>query len=367
MRLHHIEVASFRNLQTARVDIGPRFNIFFGGNGQGKTNLLEAVGLLCELRSFRGVETEALISHGKETAQLSALAHSGGLDYEVKLTLGAGLRRLVVNGKPVVRQKNYLGTLPNVVFAPEDVRLAKGDPATRRRFLDRALFLVQPAHWDRSMEYKQMLKRRNRLLKEQRTADPLFEVYSERMAALGAEISFHRSLFAASLSAKMEEAARAVSAGSERFSLRYASHLDRDGEAFSDGGQRLAELLKQSLRRDRERGWTSVGPHVEDLAIDVDGHSASDYASQGQLRTAALAMKIAEIEVLHRMTGIFPALLVDDLSSELDLMRRERLLHYLSTTGGQVLLTSTEESLGAALEAEGLKRFKVEEGRVSPV
>ena len=365
MRIQYVELSDFRNIENCRVKLGSRFNLIVGKNAQGKTNFLESVALLTELRSFRKSSLEQYVSFGKEVARLSALAYASGLDYEIDLQLAKGVRRLKVNGKAVVKQKDYLGSLPVVVFAPEDVRMSQGGPDRRRRFLDRALFLLQPEHWDRALEYKQLLKRRNLLLKELRTKDPLFEIYSEKLSALGAEISFHRHRLALSPRPQLREAVSSISEDSDRVDIAYQSHLDpSDTELVSDGGARMMELLERSLPRERRIGHTTVGPHVEDLAITIDGRPATDFASQGQHRTIALAMKIAEIEVVNRSSGAFPTLLIDDLSSELDHTRREQLFAYLKHTGGQVLLTSTDPDIAAGFADEDLIIYRVRDGRI---
>jgi len=363
--IHDVQVSDFRNLASIALSLSPRFNIFHGENAQGKTNFLEALAVLTELRSFRSATLEQMVGLGSEQSTMGLTANSAGLDYEIRLELSKGKRRLRVNDKAVTRHKDYLGRLPSVVFAPEDVNLSKGGPDRRRRFLDRALYLVQSSHWTRMTEYKQVLKRRNALLKEQRTMDPLFEVYTEKLATLGAEISFNRHMLTQSLQGLVAQAVKDVSGSEDKVHISYATHLpDTDGEVVSDNGASLMDLMKGRLPRDRKVGYTSVGPHVADLVVEIGGMPASSFASQGQHRTIALALKVAEIEVIHRMRGAFPILLIDDLSSELDAGRRERLFDYLKRTGGQVVLTSTDPDIAAGFTSEDLAVFHVENGEI---
>ncbi len=379
VRIDRLSVEGFRNLRQVRLDLNPRFNCFTGSNAQGKTNLLEAVALLADLRSFRAGRTEDWVVEGGERAHIKGRARAGELDYAVSLSIGRGTRRLVVNDKPVRRHKDYLGQLPSVAFSPEDVRLAKGSPDARRRFLDRALSLVRPGYWDLALEYKQVLKRRNALLKARKAHGELFDLYSEKLAECGAAIDQARASMTADLQRLSRQAVAAVSENSEVLELSYLSSPPDETQAlFGDSSSvegaetspdrvaALTQALQRKAPHDRERGYTSVGPHTADLGIRLDGRLAQTSASQGQHRTLALALKVAEVEIVHAARGVFPILLVDDLSSELDAGRRARLFDYLTRSGGQVLLTSTDPEIGAGLAPYGLAAFTVRAGLIEP-
>jgi DNA replication and repair protein RecF len=367
LKLVSIEFTDFRNLAPCRVELGPRFNLVLGDNAQGKTNFLEALAVACELRSFRATRLEELLAFDCEQARLAAYAECGGLDFDVRLELSRGARRVRVNGKAVTRQKDYVGQLPAVIFEPDDVRLSKGGPQRRRSFLDTALFLVQPSHWDASARYRQVLKRRNLLLKERKTRDAMFEVYSEQLAKLGAQIAAGRLRMCAELNTLIGESVARVSDQHDRVALTYESHLPSvDGEPVEDGGQTLLGALNERTAHDRELGYTTVGPHVEDLLIHINDQPAARFASQGQHRTVALALKIAEIEIVHQKRGVYPLLLIDDLSSELDAGRRTRLFEYLTRSGSQVVLTSTDPDVAAGFAHESLSTFTVSGGRIHP-
>lgn len=356
----------FRNLEHIALRFSSRFNFITGDNAQGKTSLLEAIAFCCDLKSFRGALPETMVAHDAEQASLKMNAETGGLTYDVTLTFAKGRKSLSVNEKTVGRHKDYLGKLPIVSFIPDDVRLATGAPENRRRFLDRTLFLVRPAHWDRLIEYRQVLKRRNMLLKQRKTADPVFTVYTENLAKLGAKISFGRHKIVDSLAKQVEAAVSEVSGGADEVRLDYRSHISkRKGEVVDDEGESLLALLQKRLHTDRERGWTSVGPHTEDLHVLLGDKPAAKVASQGQRRALALALKIAEIEVIRRIRGTTPALLIDDLSSEFDETRRKRLFDYLKRTGGQVFITSTDDKPIGDFTDEETATFNVKAGSIS--
>lgn len=367
MIIHKVEFSSFRNLQDSNAALSPRFTFIVGKNAQGKTSFLEVISLLCELASFRKANLKDLITFGQSEASIFCSAEASGLDYQTRLILAKGSRRLKVNDKSVIRHKDYLGKLPLVTFTPDDVRLSQGSPQRRRQFLDRALFLFDPSHWDRCSEYNKHLKRRNILLKEQKIRDPLFEVYTEKLASLGAEISMCRQLMSLKIETEMIKAVDAVSSSKDNISMRYNtdfSDCELTEENIKSNTESLLEKFSSAVLRDKRVGYTTVGPHVEDLAIYINDKKASDFASQGQHRTIALALKISETEVVHTVRGIFPVLLIDDLSSELDNERREKLFAYLKSTGGQVVLTSTDENIATGFLDEECLIYKVTDGKL---
>ncbi len=370
MHFQQIQTYRFRNLRDVSLELGSRFNLLIGENAQGKTNFLEAVALLSELRSFRRARSGDLLLQGESEGWLQGQAEVDELDYTVRLRLESGKLALTVNGKGVSKKKDYIGLLPTVVFTPEDVRLTTGEPERRRRFLDRTLFLLQPSHWVRVVEYKDVLRRRNSLLRERQVKDPLFEVYSEKLAKLGSAITQQRQELVASLQKQVDQAIEQVSSGKERVRLLYSSRWQgTDTESLSEQGEashwkRLLQILEKQVDTDIERGWTSIGPHTEDLIVQLDGARAQRFASQGQNRSIALALKIAETEVLHAARGTYPVLLIDDLSSELDRQRRERLFRYLAGTAGQVILTSTDHQPAGNLKGSDLRLFHVQQGEI---
>lgn len=363
MRIAELELSGLRNLKPTHLSLGPRFNLFWGDNAQGKTNLLEAVSLLGDLQGFRQADAEALIAQGGEQAWLRAFATVDGLDYQVALEFTAKGRRLKVNGKAVSALKDFLGRLPVVSFIPDDVRLSKGQPEARRRFLDRALFLTAPAHGATLLAYRQVLKRRNMLLRNDRAHDASFAIYSEQLAGLGAEIRLARCGLIDELERLVRVHVSQVSDAREDVTLAYRSRVPPAATAEEDKAALLAGYAERAVV-DAARGYTTLGPHADDLDIRLNGLLAADYASQGQHRTLALALKLAELHVIHRQRGIYPVLLIDDLSSELDEARRERLFSVLGETSGQVLLTSTEAA--PASRAAAWRRFTVRAGEILP-
>ncbi len=360
-RLERIRIAGFRNIETAELSFDARFTLLFGDNAMGKTNALEAVGLLGDLRSFRNAKRRSLIATDAEEARIRARLLDGDLPYDAAIRLDARQRTVEMNGKAVTRNREFVGRFPMIVFTPEDIGLPKGPPEDRRRFLDRAVFLLRPSHLSRLTEYRRYLQRRNLLLREPNPDRNLMAVYDGRLSELGAELERDRRYMAGLLEREANRILRGVSGGGETLRLRYRSGTDRKDDA-PPTAERLAARLKAAWEADRRRGFTSRGPHADDWTAELSGHPAASHASQGQLRSLAVSLKIAKMEIVRQRRNMTPILLIDDLSSELDERRRERLFAYLSDGDGQVLLTATGAKPYFWLPESDRLAYRVENG-----
>lgn len=352
MHLERVWVDGFRNLSAVELIPHRRFTIVEGDNGQGKTNLLEAIYLLAGLRSFRTSRLAECVNFDLARAEVAGRVVRGGVATDLGVELGgkkgrkAGRSKVWVDGKVAARAADYLGRLVVVVFTPDHLRLPFGEPEARRRYLDRALFNHRPGWLTTLRRYDRTLSERNALLRAVSAGQAeraMLPIYNELLAAAGAEISFGRQTFAAALSEGVAEEFAAVAAPGLVAALRYKS---RGGiKAEMDEAARKATLLaaledKEDL--DLRRGFTSVGPHLDDLILAIDDRPARVHASAGQCRALVLAMKIAEIRSLERHLGEPPVLIMDDVSSELDATRNQALMAHLDAVGGQVFLTTTD-------------------------
>jgi len=337
------------------VELSPHTTVLAGANGQGKTNFLEACFLLCTLRALRAQKLSELVRFGAaQTAVTGWFALPGGVR-QVAVSVADGKRSAHVDGKLVRDPDELFGGLAVVAFTPDDLALVKGGPEGRRRLLDRAVQNRHPAQLTDARDYLRALRSRNQLLR-QGAPQALHEAFEEPLALLGARLRVRRERLLAEM---REHAARAfaeVARGEAPLRLTYlAAGRDSDAlgvEASEHGEDALAAALLAALRRrlprDRERGYTSVGPHADDLSLALGDRPARLFASQGQARAVVLAFKIGEIENLRRVQGRAPLLLLDDVSSELDPQRNEFLMHYLGALQGQVVLTTTDPRLVAA-------------------
>jgi len=356
--LHDVSTRAFRNLADQRVELAPHTTVLYGQNGQGKTNFLEACYLLCTLRPLRAHRLAELVRLGMDGATLVAgrFSLTGGLR-EVQVEAGPQGREARVDGKPVRDPDELFGGLATVAFTPDDLEVVKGAPDGRRRLLDRAVLNRHPAHLTDSREYLRALRSRNHLLRQH--ADPeLLESFDEPLVRLGARIRARREELLVELRPLAAKAFAEVARGE--------APLELQPPAPDTSEQALRDALQKRLPRDRERGFTSMGPHADDLGIQVGERAARLYASQGQSRAIVLAFKIGEIENLRRTQGRAPLLLLDDVSSELDPERNAFLMAYLASLHGQGVLTTTDPKLIPGSGEKPPLFQRVEDGRISP-
>jgi DNA replication and repair protein RecF len=358
------------------VELSPHTTVLAGANGQGKTNFLEACYLLCTLRPLRAQRLSQLVRFGAAQATVSGGFELPGGIRQVDVAVADGHRSARVDGKPVRDPDELFGGLAVVAFTPDDLDLVKGAPEGRRRLLDRAVQNRHPAHLADARDYLRALRSRNQLLR-QGAAPALHEAFEEPLAQLGARLRLRREQLLEELRGHAVRAFAEVARGEEPLHLAYqAAGRDSDGlgpetslRGEGELAKRLLAALRRRLPRDRERGYTSVGPHADDLALSLGERPARLFASQGQARAVVLAFKIGEIENLRRLQGQAPLLLLDDVSSELDPQRNAYLMRYLGELQGQVVLTTTDPRLvagaaGSDPQAAPAVFHAVREGRI---
>lgn len=366
MKLLELSAQSFRNLTDIHLLPSPGTTLAVGKNGQGKTNLLEALYYLCTLKPLRASRLSELVQFGQARARVQARLLLSGVEREISVEIAAAERQLFVDGKKVARLDEYFQGVSVVAFTPDDLRAIKGGPEGRRQLLDRAVFNRFPAFLSESRAYSRALKARNRLLKER--AEPRYlDAYDEAVAKGGARLWLRRQALLKELAPRAQAAFSAIGPNFPDAHFEYApSGLTLEG---GQGEEELKALLLHELtaRRpsDFERGFTQVGPHADDVAVALGGKSSRMFASQGQQRALVLAWKIAEIESLSAALGMKPLLLLDDVSSELDAERNDYLMGYLANTGAQVILTTTDASLVRRAAGADSACYEVSEGRMT--
>jgi DNA replication and repair protein RecF len=367
MRLVSLTIRDFRNLAAVDLEPSPRATILLGENGQGKTNLLEAIYFLATLKPLRAARLAELVRFGEERAQVAAGFDGPGGVRRAAVQVQSGGRTAFLDGKPQDRLDSYFDGLAAVCFAPDDLLLVKGGPEGRRRFLDRAAFNRWPAVLGEVREFVRALRARNAAL---RSAPAEVEAsFRAPLVRAGARLLVRRRALLEELAPRLGAAFAEISGpGSPAAVLSYraAAGLRAEGteEELAD---RLAAILAERLERDRDRGFTSAGPHMDDLVLALDGRGARLYGSQGQQRALVLALKIAEIENLRTALGRPPLLLLDDVSSELDPAKNRYLLAYLAALPAQVFLTSTDRRLLEPAAGPESAFFRVEKGVLEPL
>ncbi|MGW7330952.1 DNA replication/repair protein RecF [Streptomyces sp. NPDC054840] len=353
MHVSHLSLADFRSYARAEVPLDPGVTAFVGPNGQGKTNLVEAIGYLATLGSHRVSSDAPLVRMGADRAIIRAAVTQGERQQLVELELNPGrANRARINRSSQVKPRDVLGIIRTVLFAPEDLALVKGDPGERRRFLDELVTARSPRMAAVRSDYERVLKQRNTLLKSAamarrhggRSLDlSTLDVWDQHLARVGAELLAQRLDLIATLLPLADKAYEQLAPGGGPLGLAYRSSA---GEPVDNGAARTREALYEVLlaalaevrKQEIERGVTLVGPHRDDVVLRLGELPAKGYASHGESWSYALALRLASYELL-RSEGSEPVLILDDVFAELDTRRRERLAE-LVAPGEQVLVTA---------------------------
>lgn len=358
MKLRRIALDGFRNYTDFTADFSPGVNVIWGENAQGKTNLLEAIGFLSGARSHRARGDKELISFHRDRGTITAEVTSRGRDFllEVQLFRGAR-RRLFVNHVKCKTAAELGGIVQTVLFCPEDLALIKAGAAERRSFLDHAICQLRPRYAEALAQYSKLLDHKTRILRDWEKHPSLLDVledFNEAMARAGALVIHYRAHFVRKLAEKTAQIQTEFSGGRETLALHYATvstvrdPLGPTVELYED----LRRHQNSHAKAERDARSCLSGPHKDDLVARINGQPARQYASQGQTRTAALSLKLAERELFRDDTGQWPILLLDDVLSELDARRQDFVLRRI--TGGQVILTGCEAPDGSFPEGRTL-------------
>ena len=354
MYILHFQAANFRNLTRTDLTACPGVNVIFGENGQGKTNLLEALWLFTGCRSFRGAEAAEMVREGQPEANLYVRFVSNQREQQAQIEI-AKRRVLTLNGFPQETPRRMLGVFPAVAFTPATLSLAQGGPGERRRFLDVALSMLTPAYAVRLSKYLKALAQRNALLRHPNPSEELLDTWDQALAHEAAGIQAARQRYLNELIPRALDFYQKISGARE--ALDIAPHVTGVPEPTEEA---YLSALARARKNDLRRQMTTVGPHRDDLLLRLDGRPLREFGSQGQQRSAALALKLAEAATLSEITGEAPAALLDDVLSELDARRQADLLRYLE--GWQVFLTCCEPS--HALHGKAGKIFHVKAGEI---
>lgn len=344
MIIEHLELVDYRNYVSGSFDLHAGTTVVIGDNGQGKTNLAEALAFLATLTSFRSAPADALVRAGADTAVIRAtVRQDDGRDTLVEIELAtAGRNRVQVNRQKLGRVRDLLGSVRVTVFSPDDLVLVKGGPADRRRFLDDTLVALATKYDGIRLEIDRIVRQRNTLLKQaggrlSEEIEVTLDVWDARFAAIADQFGHARATLVARLEPMVHEAYEQLAGTPTPLELRYEPAWRVTG---------LAEALREARSADVRRGVSTVGPHRDEMAMSIGGLPSRTHASQGEQRTLALAMRLAAHRLVTERTGSAPVLVLDDVLSELDDHRATALLAHLPA--GQVVITTASELPPAA-------------------
>ncbi len=352
MNISEIYFEGFRNLHDAVIVPDKGINVIFGKNAQGKTNLLEGIWLLSGNKSFRGVRDSNLIKFGCDHARICSKFFSEDREQSSEIIFWGSKKEVKLNGINQKSVTSLIGKLCLVVFSPEHLSLVKDGPKERRKFLDTAICQIKPSYAELISKYNKTLMQRNALLKdipEHMGLLDTLDVWDYRLSVLGANIVRTRLNYVQHLESCAKKYHLGISAGKEEISLRYLCELpDEQCGSSANVKDAIEEKLKAGRQIDLRDGFTSFGPHKDDLEVTINGVNVRNFGSQGQQRSCVVSMKIAEAELMKKATEQEPIILLDDVLSELDITRQMFLLNEINNR--QVFITCCE-----AASAERLK------------
>lgn len=354
MTIKKLELSNFRNYSSLQIELGSSINILYGDNAQGKTNILEAVYLGCTTKSQRAVREKEMIAFGSEEAHLRLFADKNGMERRVDMHLRrSGGKGVAIDGVPVEKAAQLYGMFNIVSFAPDDLSIVKNGPAERRRFIDMELCQLDRTYLHDLSGYNRALAQRNALLKQignNKELEDTLKIWDEQLVSYGTGVITSRRKFINELSIIAGDILKKITDAGEILSIRYVPNCSE---------QNIGIELAMGRDRDLILKTTGSGPHRDDLEFLINNENARTYGSQGQQRSVALALKLAEIELVRKKTGDNPVLLLDDVLSELDRKRQTQLLNSMKDIQTIVTCTGLEEFVRSRMDISDSDKYRI--------
>ena len=358
MKIKRLGLKNYRNCENVEIDFPTRKTLIIGKNAQGKTNILESIYFLSDLKSPRTSTISDLIRFNQPQFEINAEIYKNDTDVELDYLYTSDKKREMKVNKVKTTHKNFKLVVTTVLFSTKDMLLLRGAPEDRRTWLDRAISQIYPAYDERLSKYEKIRIQKNNLLKNEVIDEALFDIYNEQLIVTGANIIYLRKKFLKEIE-KIASKKHKIISESEVFELNYTCP--------EDGVEKISEYLRQQFKERRQeefaRRQSCVGPHRDDIEFKINGADATKFASQGQQRTLVLSLKLSELEIIKEKTGYYPILLLDDVLAELDDKRQNYLLKSIDENT-QTIITSVDALL---FEQEFLKDvtiYKIENGKI---
>ena len=366
MYVKSIKLINFRNYRKIDIQLNSKLNVFLGDNAQGKTNLLESIYICSNGKSYRTNRDKELINLDKDKAYIGLEVQKEHFNkyIEVKFEKDKS-KRIRVNKVELDKVSDLIGQLNVVIFSPEDLKLVKEGPSERRVFLDNEISQIKPKYRYNLSRYNKILIQRNNLLKiaqHDRKKLKIMDVWDTQLSSVGSEIILSRVDFLNKLSLISQDIHKKLTGNNEELVLKYVSSFKIKDMDKLEVQSCFKRILENNIDKDIEKGTTEFGPHRDDIDIIIDGLSSRTFGSQGQQRTAALSLKLAEVELINMETGEYPVLLLDDVLSELDYNRRRYLVSTFKDI--QTIITSTDDIDTSELVNVDKSVFKIKRGNV---
>jgi DNA replication and repair protein RecF len=358
MIIKSLELANYRNYDSLQIQFDQGTNILYGENAQGKTNILEAIYLAATTKSHKGSKDREMIQFQKDEAHIRIYLEKNHEEVKVDMHLRNGKSKgIAIDGQKIKKAADLLGVCYVVFFSPEDLAIIKNGPSERRRFADMELCQLDSFYLYNLNHYQKIMEQRNQLLKDiyfQPQLKDTLNIWDAQLVSFGSKLIEKRKLFASMLNEIVKDIHSQLSGGKEDLQVTYEPNIDMD---------EFEQKLKQNQERDMKTKMTSVGPHRDDFGFVINQVDIRKYGSQGQQRTAALSLKLSEIELMKKITKDSPILLLDDVLSELDGNRQNYLLQYIGKIQTIITCTGLEDFIKNRFEINRI--FQVSEGKVT--
>jgi len=366
MYIDHLKLTNFRNYDSLDLSFSPKVNIILGENAQGKTNLVESLYILGFGKSFRTSQDKDLILMSEMYTHVSADVTKSDRTFTVDFKYNQKQKKEIkINDVPLGKLSELIGELNVVIFSPEDLQLIKGSPQLRRKYIDKSISQIYPYYYRLLIDYNKVLKQRNNLLK-QKDVSKMIEIWDEQLSDFGAKIMTYRLDFLKELKKICYDIHYKISQEKEHLKIEYISnYLPKnlgDSDVYDKIYSGMLLNLKSRLELDIRRGYTSVGPHRDDLSFFINDKESKKFGSQGQVRTTALSLKLSEITIIKKILKESPILILDDVLSELDHTRQNELINYISDI--QTFITTTEIKSILEVHIEDANILNVKDGNI---
>ncbi|NYB75445.1 DNA replication/repair protein RecF [Sedimentibacter hydroxybenzoicus DSM 7310] len=371
MIVKNIKIKNYRNFKEANIELNDSLNIFVGDNGQGKTNLMESVYLSSIGRTFRLNSENELINFCENKSLIEVLLNKNNYDTKIELVLEKNKRKTVlINGVKLDKTSEMIGILNNVIFTPDDMKIIKGSPVERRKFVNISLSQIKPKYKYLLSNYKKICAERNMILKNYCTKPDnkdIINIWNDYLINIGTEIILYRNDYINKLKKYAVTIYEDISGKKEKFDINYnCNAVNQNNIDKNETKKYFTEKINSNLNSEIQYKTTLYGPHKDDIIIKINSKESKYFGSQGQQRSAVLAIKLAEIEIIREETGEYPILLLDDVLSELDNKRKGYLIKYIQ--GIQTVITTTDDNdLNILTKDYNKKKFYINEGKIGNI
>ena len=365
MIVNNLKLKNFRNYDFLDIELSSKLNIFIGNNAQGKSNLLESIVVLALTKSYLNVKDENLIKNGEEIAILKANVSSNNIDNDFFISFSNNVKRLKINDIEIKKYIDYVSNIKFVLFSPFDINLIKDSPSVRRKYFNVEISQLSNNYIKLLQKYNAILKKRNQFLKNINdimiSNDYFLEVLDDNLSTLAVDITLERKKFVDNLNNYIRNIYLELT-GDDGLVINFINNVDfyDDKEVMK---RKFVDKLKSNYSRDKMYGMTLIGPHRDDYSIFLNDKDLSLYGSQGQNRSAILSLKIAELDIFKSIFGEYPILLLDDIFSELDIDKRNRLVKYI-VNDVQTIITTTDLNMIDNSLIKNAKIFNVCDGKI---